>query len=943
MLNMCDRYTAERFVFFQVSREAIEIASSLRSFQHRVGHRLKDGFVYRWFTDDEIGFDGPEVNEVTKSLIISHDRTVANEHGNPVAESHWRTIEGMMLRTLGYAEEAPVCLWPWAARQMDILMYYLVTRSHEPPTSPFKFSNPHAGPANLSWANPLFCDVTVRLSTPDRHHKMCYRSVTGCYLGRDVNRQGDICYIPSLQRISTYYVVEWRRGEFTACKGITADTPVEYYEVNEFRYGDHTAERVPKRHRKPRKERTAAMAEASDNVEREGVAPPMQPEKEGAAAPIDEVLAKNAKHIDAGIKKLEKEGETAFVSRVVSSLQTASPLPPPLDNSSTELLMAACEPWEVFNRGANCASPYRTNAIEVSFETGRRASVSIMGEPDITTLAAARQSKYWPLIKEEMEGEIRGKLANKAFEAVPILDTEGKRRRIMKTKWVVNIWLNEDKTVRKLKARFVACGYSQVAGKDFYENGIYASALSAPSYRFWVCTVNDEGMCTDKIDAVKAFTQAEVDCPLFAEMPEGFSRPDYCLRLLKAVEGIRQGAHLFYELQKHAWNKVGCFSDVCDPNFYRHKELDIIVAVFVDDVAAGFKPEVRTEYLAMRAEYSKIINVDCRGPEKIVPLEAFIGTEIEWHADRTVTITQQAYARKLAAKYGSKIQPQSSPIPTSKAARERFEAMEPASEETRFDVSLYLSAMGDIGWPTIMTFPQLAYYHSFLGQFMMSPPQEAYDFLLHIIGYIVGNASVGITFGGALRVPMGLDVMPPNFAQSYGTYAYTDSSWNKKPRPYGGHVVFRCNGPWMWSGKCLKVVADSSMEAETAQGSRATKDLIWARQMSTHVQRFMMGPAYLLCDNKAMTEAVNKDGASQRTRYFERATVLIKYAIMRNLVATTLISTEHMVADIFTKPLDDTKFNKFCHALVNARWNNRGFKAKVARLVDALEKTLGNR
>ena len=113
-------------------------------------------------------------------------------------------------------------------------------------------------------------------------------------------------------------------------------------------------------------------------------------------------------------------------------------------------------------------------------------------------------------------------------------------------------------------------------------------------------------MCTDKIDAVKAFTQAEVDCPLFAEMPEGFSRPDYCLRLLKAVEGIRQGAHLFYELQKYAWNKVGCFSDVCDPNFYRHKELDIIVAVFVDDVAAGFKPEVRTEYLAMRAEYSKI-------------------------------------------------------------------------------------------------------------------------------------------------------------------------------------------------------------------------------------------------------------------------------------------------------------------------------------------------
>ena len=69
------------------------------------------------------------------------------------------------------------------------------------------------------------------------------------------------------------------------------------------------------------------------------------------------------------------------------------------------------------------------------------------------------------------------------------------------------------------------------------------------------------------------------------------------------------------------------------------------------------------------------------------------------------------------------------------------------------------------------------------------------------------------------------------------------------------------------------------MEAETAQGSRATKDLIWARQMSTHIQRPMMGPAFLLCDNKAMTEAVNKDGASQRTRYFERATVVSAHQV----------------------------------------------------------------
>ena len=89
-----------------------------------------------------------------------------------------------------------------------------------------------------------------------------------------------------------------------------------------------------------------------------------------------------------------------------------------------------------------------------------------------------------------------------------------------------------------------------------------------------------------------------------------------------------------------------------------------------------------------------------------------------------------------------------------------------------------------------------------------------------------------------------------------------------------------------------------------------------------------------------MTEAVNKDRASQRTRYFERATVLIKYAIMRNIVATLLISTELMVVDIFTKPLAEVKLHKFNNVLLNIRWAASGFKAKVGRLMKALEKSL---
>ena len=103
-----------------------------------------------------------------------------------------------------------------------------------------------------------------------------------------------------------------------------------------------------------------------------------------------------------------------------------------------------------------------------------------------------------------------------------------------------------------------------------------------------------------------------------------------------------------------------------------------------------------------------------------MPVVEFTGTEIEWRSNGTATITQQAYARKLAAKYKGKVQPRATPIPTSKqAACDRFEALEPAPKEKCMDIALYLSGMGDIGWPTIMCSPQLSYYHSYLGQFMI--------------------------------------------------------------------------------------------------------------------------------------------------------------------------------------------------------------------------------
>ena len=70
---------------------------------------------------------------------------------------------------------------------------------------------------------------------------------------------------------------------------------------------------------------------------------------------------------------------------------------------------------------------------------------------------------------------------------------------------------------------------------------------------------------------------------------------------------------------------------------------------------------------------------------------------------------------------------------------------------------------------------------------------------------------------------------------------------------------------------------------------RATKAAVFLRMGLEVIGRPVVGPTAILGDNSAITELVNKEGASSRTRHFERTTVLIKYAVLQLIVVVHLI------------------------------------------------------
>jgi len=904
-IDYCDRHTAEVFYGFLQRPNGAEVASSTADLLERLKPRLQDGRVHRWHVDNDQAFDGPDIKGMTEALIGSISARVPYDpNTNPVAERHLGLAKEGARGALEYAG-ANECLWPWAITQYANIRYFIATSAHDPEISPYEFAHgPGAPAADLSWAKPLFCDVTVHLVERDRHGALSSTGADGCYLLHDMKRGCEIVYVPKMRRIASFEVTDWRPHSFTIVKGITTDTPVEYMTPADLQFGPETASLMPKHIRA-----STAAVEAASAWKKEGV------------GTVDDQLAENARRIEHGLKALEQEGDAAFI-------ETAT------EESRHDAVAASvsCE------AGRSSVEPL----FEVTLHGSEQAKQVVAAAKVLkyASVKEAQESPYWQMIKTEMEHEMAGKIANGFAEVV-------KREpgmHCLKVKWVIDVFLSDDGSVLRVKARLVACGYTQVEGLDYDE--VFAHTLPGVCFRLFSSILADEDLEDDQIDAVKAFTQAKLDRPLYAEMPEGFRYEGFVMLLLMALEGIKQGAMLWFKKNKWAWNQCGMFADLSEPNLYTHATLPFVAAVFADDVGCGFHRSARKEYMAMKAAYGKLIKIDNPVPDTTNPLSLFTGCEL--HRDRqakTIKVTQSGYIRKLAARFAGKYKLQDLPYGASKAKRDEFEGLKPGTAETAVDPHEYLVKLGSVGWPTQMTRPECAFTYTQECSLSMAPTQEAHDAVMHTIGYLINTAGMGPVYGGRLRIPFGLRETPPWFEEARGLYSVTDSSWGKTPRPFGGHVVMRMNAAVDWSAKAFKmVVPASTAEAETAEASRATKRTLACRNVLAGARRSVVGPTTLLGDNDAMMKLVMKDGTSQLTRYFERATMLVKYAVLRLMIAVELVSTKEMIADVFTKAVDKETFALMRKHLLN-QVEDKAYKAthtRASRLAGKLAEMIGN-
>ena len=174
---------------------------------------------------------------------------------------------------------------------------------------------------------------------------------------------------------------------------------------------------------------------------------------------------------------------------------------------------------------------------------------SASSDPDTMYLQEAMRQPDWPQFQQAMRDEVMAHENRRHWKLV--------RREAIPAGIAVlpSVWSMKRKRriatreVYKWKARLNAHGGKQVQGVNYWET--YAPVVHWASIRLHLILALINKHHTRQIDFVLAYPQADAECEIYIEIPQGFThegqRKTHALRLLKNIYGTRQAGRV--------WNK----------------------------------------------------------------------------------------------------------------------------------------------------------------------------------------------------------------------------------------------------------------------------------------------------------------------------------------------------------------------------------------------------
>ncbi|CAI7859284.1 unnamed protein product [Closterium sp. NIES-53] len=405
------------------------------------------------------------------------------------------------------------------------------------------------------------------------------------------------------------------------------------------------------------------------------------------------------------------------------------------------------------------------------------------------------------------------------------------------------------------KARYVACGFNQRQGVDFFQTFSPTPKMTTLRVLLHVAAQRDYEL--HSLDFSTAFLQGSLHEEIWLRRPPGFTGSFPAgtqWSLGRPVYGLRQAPREWHDMLRTTLAALGFAPSTADPSLFLRTDATLppfYVLVYVDDLVFAIAD---TEALAhVKSELHKRHTCTDLGE-----LTSYLGLRITRdRAQHTITLTHSHMVQQVLQRFGfTYSSPQSTPLPTGHSLSA------PPSDE-------FVEQRGP--------YPEL-------------------------VGCLI-TLGMGLVLGGRARVVL---------------TGHADASWVDDlatQRSSQGYTFSLGSGSVSWRSTRSSSVLSSSCEAEIYAGAMAAQELRWFTYLLTDLGEAPRSPPVLYVDNKAMLALCQEHRLEHRTKHIAQRYFLARELQQRGQLRLAYVASQANTADVFTKALQPCDHQRFCTVL----------------------------
>jgi hypothetical protein len=275
-------------------------------------------------------------------------------------------------------------------------------------------------------------------------------------------------------------------------------------------------------------------------------------------------------------------------------------------------------------------------------------------------------------------------------------------------------------------------------------------------------------------------------------------------------------------------------------------------------------------------------------------LTYFLGFQVQ-QTSKGIYVSQFKYAQTLVKRFGMDGKSHAR-TPMSMSVKLHFDMAGKSVDQTMFR-----SMIGSLLYLTASQ-PDIAFSVGVSAQFQANPKESHLTAVKRILRYVNATAKFGVYFSRDTTLSLA---------------GYSDADWagnGDDCKSTSGGCFYVGTNLVAWMSKKQNFICLSTAEAEYIAAGSCCTQLIWMKQLLADYG-FPQGMMIIYCDNTSAINISKNPVQHSRTKLIDILHHFIRDLVEHQVVSLDYVSVENQLADLFTKPLDGSRFEYLRNAI----------------------------